>query len=194
MSARPKTSDAGIRAVARKLLEEGGIDNLSMLAVADAVGVRAPSLYKRFSSKSDLLLAVTGDTLLELQASVEKAVHPRSAYRSLERMAAAYRAFAKKNPRAYQLIFEDIPLSLDDRSDRDVRLAAAAALLRILSEAMGEEKALLGARTLVSFLHGFLSMELNGLFRFGGDINEAFRFGLSTILNALLGSGGRTRR
>ena len=87
-------------------------------------------------------------------------------------MAAAYRAFAKKNPRAYQLIFEDIPLSLDDRSDRDVRLAAAAALLRILSEVMGEEKALLGARTLVSFLHGFLSMELNGLFRFGGDIND----------------------
>ena len=67
MSARPKTSDAGIRAVARRLLEEGGSDNLSMQAVAEAVGVRAPSLYKRFSSKADLLRAVTGDALLELQ-------------------------------------------------------------------------------------------------------------------------------
>ena len=194
MSARPKTSDAGIRAVARRLLEEGGVDNLSMQAVAGAVGVRAPSLYKRFSSKSDILRAVTSDILLELQGSVEKAVRPGPAHRSLERMAAAYRAFAKKHPRAYKLIFEDIPPALDDRSDHDARLAAASALLRILSEVMGEEKALLGARTLVSFLHGFLSMELNGLFRFGGDINEAFRFGLSTILNALLGSGGRTRR
>ena len=128
------------------------------------------------------------------RACVEKAARSGSAYRSLERMAAAYRAFAKKNPRAYKLIFEDIPPFLDGRSDRDARLAAAAPLLRVLADEVGEERALLGARTLVPFLHGFLLMELNGLFRFGGNINEAFRFGVSTTLNALLGSGGRTRR
>jgi hypothetical protein len=63
---------------------------------------------------------------------------------------------------------------------------AAAMLLKILTEAVGREKALLGARTLVAFLHGFILMETSGLFRFGGDINQAFKFGLKTILNALL--------
>ena len=189
MAARAKTSDAGIRAVARRLLEEDGIGNLSMQAVATAVGVRAPSLYKRFASKSALLRAVTSDALFELQCSLEKAVGRGSAYRSLERMAAAYRDFAKKNPRVYKLIFAETVPSRNDQSDLDARRATAAVLLRILSETMGEKEALLGARTLIAFLHGFLLMELNRLFRFGGDINAAFKFGLATILDTLLGCG-----
>jgi AcrR family transcriptional regulator len=191
MGARPKTSGAGIRAVARRLLEEEGIERLSMQAVGEAVGVRAPSLYKRFANKSDLLRAVTRDALLELQGSLEKAARRGSAYQGLKRMAAAYRAFAKKNPRTYQLIFAG-SAAWDD--DLDARRAAAATLLRILSKTMGAEKALLGARTLVAFLHGFLLMELNGLFRFGGNVNAAFKFGLSTILDSLLGQGVGAKR
>ena len=109
MSAKPKTSDARIRAVARRVLDKEGIGHLSVQAVAISGGVRAPSLYERFASKLDLLRAVTSDALRELQGCLEKSVRTASAYRKLQSMAIAYRAFAKKNPQAYKLIFAESP-------------------------------------------------------------------------------------
>ena len=47
MPARPVTSHQAIVAAGRELLEREGLDGLTMQAVAAAVGVRAPSLYKR---------------------------------------------------------------------------------------------------------------------------------------------------
>jgi AcrR family transcriptional regulator len=169
------------------------MENLSMQTVADAVGVRAPSLYKRFASKSDLLSAISIDTLLDLQVSLDKVIRPRSVRANLERMAGAYRTFAKKNPRAYQLIYAESQASGDSESDLKARISASAALLSILKEAIGEQNALLGARTIVAFMHGFVSMEMTGLFRLGGDIDAAFTFGIVTILDALLGAGAKSR-
>ena len=54
MPAHPQTSTAAIVAAGRRLLEERGVDTLTMREVADAVGVRTPSLYKRVRNRSDL--------------------------------------------------------------------------------------------------------------------------------------------
>ena len=184
MSASAKTSGNDIRQAARKILEEQGLDSLSMQAVAEAVGIRAPSLYKHFANRADLVRALTTDAMEDLRHVLDTAVRPGPALESLERMAKAYRAFAKKNPAAYYLIFA--PESPNDEADRRTRFASAATLLNILTERIGPEKALPGARTLVAFLHGFVVMEMTGLFRLGGDTNRAFQFGLDTLLAALL--------
>jgi AcrR family transcriptional regulator len=185
MSAPAKTSGRDIRSAARKILEEEGLENVSMQAVADAVGIRPPSLYKHFADRAGLLRALTEDALEDLKRSVDRVVRPVSPRENLERMAIAYRSFAKKNPGAYQLIFA--PESANDETDLQARASSAAMLLKILSEAIGPERALPAARTLVAFLHGFVLMEMTGLFRFGGNINHAFAFGLNIILDALVG-------
>lgn len=181
MSAIAKTSDDEIRAGARRLLELHGVDGVSMAAVAVEVGVRAPSHYKRFASRAELLRAVTGELLGELQLAMEKAVREGDARGSLERMAARYRAFAKKNPRGYALVF-----TYDAEADMGARMAAVGPLMGVLTGVLGKERALPAARTLVAYLHGFLTMELQGLFQMGGSVEEAYRFGLATILDGLL--------
>jgi len=184
MSAPAKTSATDIRSAARKILEENGLESVTMQAVADAVGVRPPSLYKHFADRADLLRGLTDDAMKDLQRTVERAASPDSARESLERMATAYRAFAKRNPGAYQLIFAaDAP---NDAADLKARQASAGLLLNILTEAIGPQSALPAARTLVAFLHGFVLMEMTGLFRLGGDVSAAFGFGLKAILDAIL--------
>ena len=56
-----RTSPEGIVIAARGILESEGLDGLTMQRVADTVGVRPPSLYKRVRSRGDLLRLVVED-------------------------------------------------------------------------------------------------------------------------------------
>jgi AcrR family transcriptional regulator len=186
MSAPAKTSEREICEAVRRLLESHGEAALSMQAIADAVGVRAPSLYKRFTSRTDLLSAAARDALRELAELMIDPAGGGQTYESLERMAHLYRKFAKKNPRTYGLIFSETLAAREELLP--ARLAAAEPLLALLSQTVGKEAALSAARMMVSYLHGFLSMELTKTFRFGGNVQEAFQYGLTKMLDSLLGS------
>jgi hypothetical protein len=50
---------------------------------------------------------------------------------------------------------------------------------------VGQERALEAARTLVAWAHGFVSMELSGAFRLGGDVDAAFAFGVDAVLQGI---------
>jgi hypothetical protein len=56
--------------------------------------------------------------------------------------------------------------------------ASAAALA-------GPEHSLEAARTIVAWAHGFVSMELAGAFRLGGDVDRAYAFGVERLAAAL---------
>ncbi len=186
MSAHAKTSDKEISGAARRLLEEHGEAELSMQAIAEAVGIRAPSLYKRFANKTDLLCAAARDALLELAELMRNPLEGEETYENLQRMGHLYRKFAKKNPRTYALIFSETLAAREDLLS--ARQAATEPVLALLTELVGKETALPAARMLVSYLHGFLSMELAKTFRFGGNVQDAFQYGLNKMLDNLLPS------
>jgi len=184
MSAPAKTSDRKICEAVRNLLEGGGERSLSMQKIASAVGIQAPSLYKRFAGKSHLLSAAARGALVEMAELLGNPAGAGKTYESLERMGHLYRKFAKKNPRTYALIFSEAMVAREDLLR--ARQAAAEPMLALLRPAVGKDAALNAARMLVSYLHGFLSMELARTFRFGGNVNEAFQYGLTKTLDALL--------
>lgn len=58
-------------------------------------------------------------------------------------------------------------------------------MLRIVAELAGEEYGLKAARMITVWGHGFVSMELAGAFQLGGNVDDAFTFGITRLADGL---------
>ncbi|MDQ0574960.1 TetR/AcrR family transcriptional regulator [Agromyces albus] len=177
-----RTSLDGIVSAGRALLESDGLDGLTMQAVAARVGVRAPSLYKRVRNRDELIRLIAHATLRELATRLEGAVNgaaddPRT---ELRQLAGVARAFAHERPAGFRLIF-----GAEVRLDEASLAASSAPVLRVAAALAGERDALQAARTFTAWLNGFVSMELAGAFRLGGDVEHAFEYGVERIADAV---------
>lgn len=184
MPTPPKTSPDAIVSAARDLIARHGVEALTMQSVAEQVGVRGPSLYKHFADRNDLLRAVEWTVVAELEgvlAEAGAAAVLDDDLAALRNMAAAYRRFAKSCPSRYGLIFS---LQSQDRETEAARRKALAPALRRLENWLGDSRlAFVRARAMTAFLHGFVSMEAGGHFRFGGSVDEAFAAGVDLFLS-----------
>jgi AcrR family transcriptional regulator len=186
MPAHAQTSTAAIVAAGRQLLEEHGMDALTMRHVADAVGVRTPSLYKRVRSRSDLFRLILDDVTDELATAADAVTGSGDPAADLRALLAAYRRFAHANPVAYTLMYA--PQAVSGATARSER--SSATLLRLVTELAGRRHALPAARTIVAWANGFIMMELAGAFRLGGDLEQAWDFGLDRVLYAVRSEDG----
>ncbi|RFU84485.1 TetR/AcrR family transcriptional regulator [Streptomyces triticagri] len=178
-----RTSVEAIVRAARDILESQGPARLTMQAVADRVGVRAPSLYKRVRNRDSLVRLVTEATLLDLEQqlrAVPAAPDPRETLCELLR---AFRAFAHTRPAAYHLLFVNAPE--ESRPDPALFARVAAPVLQVAGELAGSADALEAARTITAWAHGFISMELAAAFNLGGDVDRAYEYGMAQLAAAL---------
>jgi AcrR family transcriptional regulator len=198
--ARAKTTDEAILDAAASLLEAGGLDALTMQAVAAEVGVRAPSLYKRIRDRAALIRAVQEAAATELEAALSSAARGKDPRADIIAMADSFRAFAHRRPGVYGLLFAALPDEM--RVSPETNQAAVAPVLTALTALVhghgrgggkGGSKGAKGridepldaARLFVAFAHGFVTMELAGAFRLGGDVDRAWRTGVTTIVDAV---------
>ena len=175
------TLDAIVLA-ARDLLEQEGLTALTMNLVAQRVGVRAPSLYKRVENRDRLLQLVAEATLVDFAHRLDDAA-------SLRDLVDRFRAFGLERPHAFHLVMAPgtgIPVAGPEFGAR-----ASAALLRHTEALVGPERALEAARTLTAWAVGFVSMELNGAFQLGGDVEAAWAYGAETLIRSLATGPGR---
>jgi len=178
MAPPSKTSNAAIVKAARRLIEKHGVENLTMEALATAVGIRAPSLYKRFSGRDAILGAVEQELFADLGKRLARALKGAKD-RKMQAACHAYRAFAHASPNAYRLMFS--ASSLQGSEAEEVRTKASMPVVEFLSGVSGITDALHAARTFTAFLHGFVSMELARAFHLKGDVDQAFRYGVATL-------------
>ena len=178
-----RTSLEGIVEAAREILEADGLAALTMQRVAEAVGVRAPSLYKRVKSRDELVRLVVEDVASELATQVGRAAGSGDPRRDLRALANAFRAFGHANPGAYAAIFSRLPEA--SRPDLATLAPANEAVVATAARLGGQEHALENARLIVAWAHGFVSMELAGAFRLGGDVDAAFEFAIDRLTDAL---------
>jgi AcrR family transcriptional regulator len=170
-----------IIAAARELLEEQGHEALSMRALADRLGIRAPSLYKHFASKEALEAALVALAFEEQATSFEAALDTPDD--PLAAIATAYRAYAHRHPHLYRLTTERGPDRTRAPVARTEERARAVAV-----RAAGGDAALARARW--GFMHGMTILELNRRFPADADLEAAWQRGL----DALLASSPRTSR
>lgn len=101
----PDTRDALIRAAA-KLLDEGGVDAVTLRDVGRLAGVSHNAPYKHFSNKEALLAAIAADDLntqnAALTALIAERLEPREALRTAMH---TYVARALAHPARFKLTF-----------------------------------------------------------------------------------------
>jgi AcrR family transcriptional regulator len=155
-----------------------------MKDVAAAVGVRAPSLYERFSDRAALLAAIELEVLDEIAQVLAAVAVPGLPIETLTAQAHAYRRFVKANPHGYSLLFEVRSARTEEGAAGRAR--ALAPSMSALEAIVGPESAMLAARVFAPYLHGFVSMEIADAFRLGGGLEAAFANGVATILRGFL--------
>jgi AcrR family transcriptional regulator len=162
-------------AAARRLLEEEGVEALTMRRLAEQVGIKAPSLYKHLPDKTALEAAIIATGLEEAAATFETALDGAAgdgAGAALPALAAAYREFALAHPHLYRLMHngplprQHLPAGVEDR--------AAAPLL----QAAGSRAR---TRAVWAFAHGMVMLELDQRFPPDADLDAAWEAGITAF-------------
>jgi AcrR family transcriptional regulator len=182
---------------ATELYLRDGFDGFSMRALARAVGVTAPALYRHYSSKENVLHEIMGEAFRRLSGKLYEALSEPTPHGRFRRAVSGYVDFALENPRLYEVLFVpptmmgegDLPESVQAQGcaigqffDDRVRECVAVGVLRD-----GEV-----APTMWAHTHGMVSLYLRGrMAQRGIDTHERFRelFEASTT-RMLEGLGG----
>jgi AcrR family transcriptional regulator len=151
---------------ARVLVDRSGPTALTMRALAEQLGIRAPSLYKHFPDKGAVEAEVITLAMRELADALATAG-------SLTELAATYRAYALAHPHLYRLMNSGpLPRHLLPAGVED---ATALPLVRAVG---GDPNR---ARALWAFAHGMVILELDGRFPPDADLDSAWRTGLAAF-------------
>jgi AcrR family transcriptional regulator len=104
-AARHERTKAEILGVAWELSDEHGLAGWSLRDVAEAVGMRAPSLYSYFDSKNALYDAMFADGYRQLLTTLPVPNTRRDPERLLRSGIRAYVDYCVARPSLYQLLF-----------------------------------------------------------------------------------------
>ncbi|WP_019204313.1 TetR/AcrR family transcriptional regulator [Tsukamurella sp. 1534] len=158
-----RLSRAAVVSAALDLVDEQGVGEIGMRAVAKRLHVDPKSLYNHVRDKDDLLDAVT-ESLLR---SIDLPRPTGDTAADVSAVAHAFRAAALRHPRA-------APLVLTRQIDGAAALAPTEAMARILLDAgLPADEAVHTLRTLLAALIGTLLREVDAGPTFGTSDGEA---------------------
>lgn len=155
------------------LLEEKGVDGLSLRVVAGDLGVSQPAFYHHFANRDELLAALAargferlaaGLTNIPPRADAEPAVLLRDGFVTLM---TGYLRFARKRPHLFRLMFSRNAAGYVNAPDLkraagESYRALAAQIASLLAAAGVESGARHATATIWSIEHGLASLVLGG--------------------------------
>jgi AcrR family transcriptional regulator len=171
--ARAGLSPAAVVDAAATLADAEGLEALTLAAIAEAVGVRTPSLYNHVSGLGDVRrrLALLG--MQELADVLGSAAIGRAGDDAVIATARAYRDYAHRHPGRYAAA-QRAPDAADEELAGAGRSAVEVLLAILRGYGLEGDEAIHAARALRSALHGFVSLEVAGGFGLPVALDESF--------------------
>jgi AcrR family transcriptional regulator len=117
---------------ARDILDEGGLKQLNLRALAARAGITAGSMYHHYESKAELLGELAAGGFKELRHELEAADRAAGDGQRLRGWATGYFHFARREPALFALMFDPEMAELPPVTE--ARAAALAGLHAIVGE------------------------------------------------------------
>jgi AcrR family transcriptional regulator len=126
-------------------VDAGGAHALSLNAIAKAMGMSGPALYRYFASRAELIGALVMDGYADLVRVIQEASQAGARKSPARRVAAvteAYRAWALAHPRRYVMLFDPRPDEVADPAEAIATIhQGMVVLLQVLGEVAPEASA-----------------------------------------------------
>ena len=176
------TTDAVVD-IALALVDEKGLEALSLAAVADRAGVATPSLYKHVGSLADLRDLMAARIIRQLTDLSAGVVMGRSRDDAVVALMQAYRAYVVTNPGRYALMPLD-PLRRDSLAGPGMELLNVfVAVMR--GYGLDDEQSTHAIRRMRSAVHGFAVIESGGGFGQPENIDKTYEGIIAMFLKSL---------
>ena len=162
-------------AAARHLLEAEGPGALTMRRIGEALGIRAPSIYKHLPGKRAVEVALIEAALVEMGEILHRAVTEPGPDGAVDRLLTSYHDHAVAHPNLYRLATagplprDEIVPGLEDWAGEPFFIAAGDPDL---------------AQALWSFAHGMMILELDGRYPAGSDLPRTWKAGADAFAAA----------
>ena len=163
-----------IVAEAAILIDEVGLERLTLAAIAQRFGVTLPSLYKHVDGLDALKRDLAVHGLRELTAALSAAAVGRARSEALHAIADAYRDYAGTHPG-----LSAAAVRAPDADDAEHVAASEAAYVVLLAVLDGYgiagEDAVDAVRSLRAVMHGFVTLEAAGGFGMPQSVDATYR-------------------
>lgn len=176
-----KLSPDAILRTALERLEHDGRAAFSIRTLADALGVRASSLYRHYPDRVALEAALADEAARALHAAMRHASAGQRNGAALTAASRAYLAFARERAELYGLLHAPRP---PGRAEPGAGKDLWNFLLQLVGGVTGRDDDTGGAVALWAYLHGFASLERSGLFGLSGP-RGGFERGLDALTRGL---------
>jgi AcrR family transcriptional regulator len=193
MSHRVGLDQTTVVEAAAKLVDEEGIEQLSLGHLAQRLGVRTPSLYNHVAGLPGLKHDLAIYCLHDLLDRITRATIGKSHKEAVVALANAYRAYARETPGRYALT-QQAP----DPTDKEL-LVIAQHVVDVVRAVLvpynfSEEEAIHAIRSLRSIVHGFVSLEVAGGFGIPVDLDASFHWLINLFVAGLRPSSGNSEQ
>lgn len=94
-----------ILTVTRSVLEQGGVEAVSMRRVARAAGITAMAIYRHYPNRQALLDALSGKGFDELASALRRRRFDGDVGAQIAKIVDTFLHYALKNPRLFELMF-----------------------------------------------------------------------------------------
>jgi AcrR family transcriptional regulator len=167
------TSREHIVDVSRTIIEDEGIEHLTIRRIAETIDRTQPAVYQHFAGKDEILTAVVLEGFLALVDRLQRAA--KGEQPSLAAIANAYVRFGLERPRLYELMFVEPPVIAFAVADTPMPAHAAFQILARAVSASGLQPAQVETVTEVMWaaLHGLVMLSITKRLRPGQALHRS---------------------